>query len=136
MSLALAAGHALAAPAAAQEQLEVVIQEFTGSSVGSANLVWAAVIFGIAVIILVAQHITHRLALRREADARADLSRKLIEARERVATSPFALIEWTGAGAIELEPRAAELLRLNRPQTSLEELRGLLRSDGPSAEES
>ena len=96
---------------------------------------WAAVLIGVAVIILVAQQITHRLALRREAGARGDLSRRLIEARERLATGPFALIEWSGAGAIELEPRAAELLSLNRPQTTLEEVRGLLQNDGPNAEE-
>ncbi|WP_162917419.1 sensor histidine kinase [Dongia deserti] len=124
-----------AAPAWAQTQPDVVIQEFTGSNIPGINFVWAAVLIGIAVIVLVAQQITHRLALRREADARAELSRQLIEARERLATSPFALIEWTGAGAIELESRAAELLSLNRPQTTLAELRGLLRSDGPHAEE-
>ena len=113
-----------------------MVQEFTGSNLPGVNLVWAAVLIGIAVIILVAQQITHRLALRREADARGDLSRRLIEARERLATGPFALIEWSGAaGAIELEPRAAELLSLNRPQTTLEEVRGLLQTEGPNAEE-
>jgi signal transduction histidine kinase len=125
----------LAMPAFAQTQPDVVIQEFTGSNIPGVNFVWAAVLIGIALIILVAQQITHRLALRREADARGDLSRRLIEARERLAGGPFALIEWTGAGAIELEPRAAELLSLNRPQTTLEEVRALLQTDGPNAEE-
>jgi signal transduction histidine kinase len=139
MRLALAAmlwPAVLAMPAHAQTQPDVVIQEFTGSNVPGINLVWAAVLIGVAIIILVAQQITHRLALRREADARGDLSRRLIEARERLAGGPFALIEWTGAGAIELEPRAAELLSLNRPQTTLEELRTLLQTEGPDAEES
>jgi signal transduction histidine kinase len=134
-SFALAAAILQAAPACAQAPPDVVVQEFTGANVAGVNVVWAAVIIGIAVIILVAQQITHRLALRREADARGDLSRQLIEARERLATGPFAMIEWTGAGAIELEARAAELLSLNRPQTTLEELRSLLQTDGPNAEE-
>ncbi|HET6161656.1 MAG TPA: PAS-domain containing protein [Dongiaceae bacterium] len=122
-------------PALAQTQPDVVIEEFNGSNVQNVNLVWAAVLVGVAIIVLVAQQINHRLALRREADARGDLSRQLIEARERLASGPFAIIEWSGAGAIELEPRAAELLSLNRPQTTLEELRNLLQNDGPNAEE-
>jgi signal transduction histidine kinase len=123
------------APALAQTQPEVVIQEFTGSNMAGVNFVWAAVLIGIAAIILIAQQITHRLALRREADARGELSRRLIEAREKLASAPFALIEWTGAGQIELEPRAAELLSLNRTETTLDELRTLLQSEGPDAEE-
>ena len=135
MALGLLATSWTGLPALAQTQPDVVVQEFTGSNLPGVNLVWAAVLIGIAVIILVAQQITHRLALRREADARGNLSRRLIEARERLATGPFALIEWSGAGAVELEPRAAELLSLNRPQTTLEEVRGLLQNDGPNAEE-
>jgi len=133
--LVLASALWLAVPAWAQAQPDVVVQEFTGSNIAGVNFVWAAVLIGIALIILVAQQITHRLALRREADARGDLSRRLIEARERLASGPFALIEWNGLGAIELAPRAAELLSLNRPQTTLEELRGLLQNEGPNAEE-
>jgi signal transduction histidine kinase len=133
--LALVAASALAGPAWAQTQPDVVVTEFAGTAIPTANFVWAAAFIGIAAIILVAQQITHRLALRREADARNVLSRQLIEARERLATSPFALIEWSGAGTIELDPRAAELLSLNRPETSLEELRTLLQSDGPNAGE-
>ena len=135
MALGLVAASWTGLPALAQTQPDVVVQEFTGSNLPGVNFVWAAVLIGVAVIILVAQQITHRLALRREADARGDLSRRLIEARERLATGPFALIEWSGAGAVELEPRAAELLSLNRPQTTLEEVRGLLQNDGPNAEE-
>jgi len=136
MALGLVAASWTGLPALAQTQPDVVVQEFTGSNLPGVNLVWAAVLIGIALIILVAQQITHRLALRRESDARGDLSRRLIEARERLATGPFALIEWSGAaGAVELEPRAAELLSLNRPQTTLEEVRGLLQTEGPNAEE-
>ncbi len=130
-----AACYGLIAPAAAQAPVDPLIQDFTGEVAASVNLVWIGVITGIAVIFLVAQHIIHRLTLRREIDARTDLSRKLIAARERLATSPFALIEWSGAGSIELEPRAAEMLSLNRPQTSLEELRSILRIDGSNAED-
>src|SRR4030095_11146782 len=134
--VALATAPGFAATSWGQAPPNVVVTEFTGSNLPGINFVWAAVLIGIAVIILVAQQITHRLALRREADARGDLSRRLIEARERLATRPVALIEGSGAGgAVELEPRAAELLSLNRPQTTLEEVRALLQNDGPNAEE-
>jgi signal transduction histidine kinase len=141
VAVALALAGALwsaiwAAPASGQTQPEVVIQEFTGSDVPGINLVvWAAVLIGVAVIILIAQQITHRLALRREADARGELSRRLIEAREKLASSPFALIEWTGAGKIEREPRAAERLSRNRTEATRDELRTRRQSEGPDAEE-
>src|SRR5688572_8627619 len=73
MGVALAAAQGLVAPSWGQAPPNVVIEEFTGSNLPGVNLVWAAVLIGIAVIILVAQQITHRLALRREADARGDL---------------------------------------------------------------
>src|SRR5215813_12358613 len=75
--------QALALPALAQTQPDVVVQEFTGTEIPGVNYVWAGALIGIAIIVLVAQHIIHRLALRREVDARGNLSRQLIDARER-----------------------------------------------------
>ena len=59
----------------------------------------------------------------------------MIEVRERQADAPCAVIEWTVAGNIELEPRATEMLALNRPQTTLDEVRGLLKPEGAEGED-
>ncbi len=111
-------------PSLAQTQPDVVVQEFTGSNLPGVNLVWAAVLIGVAVIVLVAQQITHRLALRREADARGDLSRRLIEARERLAAGPFALIEWSGAAR---HRAGAARGRAAQPQPPADHARGSAR---------
>ena len=62
---------ACALPALAQTQPDVVVTELSGSNMAGINFVWAGVLIGIAAIILVAQQIIHRLALRRESDAEA-----------------------------------------------------------------
>lgn len=106
-----------------------------GVNVASVNLVWAAVLIGVAAIFLLAQHVTHRLALRREQDARSDVSRQLIEARERLASAPVGLIEWSGAGHVEINPRAAELLGVSTASLITDDLRRMLQPLGPDAGE-
>jgi len=61
--LGFAVANALwaATPASAQTQPDVVIQEFTGSNMPGVNSVWAAVLIGVALIILVAQPMGDRL---------------------------------------------------------------------------
>lgn len=120
-----------AAPAFAQVQAEQAIDDFStvtlaGVNVVGVNLVWAAVLIGVAAIFLLAQHVIHRLALRREIDSRNDISRQLIEARERLAGAPVGMIEWSGAGHVEVSARAAELLGISTSSLLSEDLRRML----------
>ncbi len=129
-----------ARPALAQVQADTATDQFAtvtlaGVNVAGINLVWAAVLIGVAAIFLLAQHVTHRLALRREIDARNDVSRQLIEARERLASAPVGLIEWTGAGQIQIDARAAELLGVSVASLSAEDLRRLLQPVAADADE-
>ena len=136
------AGMALlqARPALAQVQADTSADQFAtvslaGVNVAGINLVWAAVLIGVAAIFLLAQHVTHRLALRREIDARNDVSRQLIEARERLASAPVGMIEWTSAGQIEIDARTAELLGVSVASLSAEDLRKLLQPVAADADE-
>jgi signal transduction histidine kinase len=124
----------------AQVQSESALDDFSavtlaGVNVAGVNLVWAAALCGIAAIFLGAQHLTHRLALRREQDARSETSRQLLEARERIASAPVGMIEWSGAGQFEINPRAAELLGVSAASLSAEDLRRMLQPVGDRAEE-
>ena len=120
-----------AAPALAQAQSDSAFGDLTADglidmNVAGINVVWAMVLIGVGAIFLVAQHVTHRLALRREQDVRAEISRRLLDARERLASAPVGLIEWTGVGQIEVDARAADLLGITTQQLTNEEFRRLL----------
>jgi signal transduction histidine kinase len=129
------------APVLAQAQSDSAFGDLSTAqlidmNIAGINVVWAMVLIGVGAIFLVAQHVTHRLAMRRELDVRAELSRRLIDARERLASAPVGLIEWTGAGQIELDASAADLLGVNTQQLTNDELRRLLQPlDAANAEE-
>ena len=106
-----------------------------GVNVAGINLVWGAVLIGIGAIFMLAQHVTHRLALRREQDARSAVSRQLIEARERLASAPIGMIELSGSGQIGLDARAAEFLGVSTASITANELRRLLQPLGSDPEE-
>jgi len=128
------------APAAAQAQSDSAFGDLTAAglvdmNIAGINVVWAMVLIGVGAIFLVAQHVTHRLALRRELDVRAELSRRLIDARERLASAPVGLIEWTGANQVEIDARAADLLGVTTQQLTTEEFRRLLQPLSVNVEE-